>query len=63
MIQDEEEVCEAFWAMYPEFTRPDFVVQNDLPCDVRCAFVDFVDQMEREGQISSELAANVTLSY
>lgn len=29
--------------------------------DVRCAFVDFIDHLERSNQISTELARRVTL--
>ena len=35
--------------------------QNDQPCDTRCAFVDFVDSLARNGGISESLAARVTL--
>jgi hypothetical protein len=35
--------------------------QNDLPADVRAAFVDFVDHLAREGTISARLANRVTI--
>jgi hypothetical protein len=35
--------------------------QNELPADVRQAFVEFVDYLAREGTISPALAARVTL--
>lgn len=35
--------------------------QNELPADVRAAFVDFVDYLAREGTISNALAQRVTL--
>ena len=30
-------------------------------CDTRCAFVDYVDGLARNGEISNELAQRVTL--
>ena len=35
--------------------------QNDYPADTRCAFVDYVDMLQRDGQISEALAERVTL--
>ena len=35
--------------------------QNDQTCGVRCAFVDYVDSLRRDGLISERLAARVTL--
>jgi hypothetical protein len=35
--------------------------QNDLPADVRMAFVDFVDRLARDGDITEGLAGRVTL--
>lgn len=35
--------------------------QNDLPADVRCAFVDYVDYLARAGTISESFAQRVTL--
>jgi hypothetical protein len=34
---------------------------NQLPIDVRCAFVDFVDHLQKSGAISEALASRVTL--
>ncbi len=34
---------------------------KDYRTDVRCAFVDYVDGLHRDGQISDRLALNVTL--
>ena len=36
--------------------------QNDLPCDLRCAWVDYVDQMHRDGHITDRVADNATLA-
>jgi len=35
--------------------------QNNQPCDTRCAFVDFVDTLCRDGAIDQKLAQRVTL--
>ena len=35
--------------------------QNDQPCDTRCAFVDFVNNLAKSGEISEQLAQKVTL--
>jgi hypothetical protein len=35
--------------------------QNALPCDVRCAFVDYVDNLQKNGVITENLANRVTL--
>ena len=35
--------------------------QNQLPADIRCAFVDFVDVLARDGAITGRLAERVTL--
>lgn len=35
--------------------------QNKYPADVRCAFVDWIDQAERAGRISAALADSITL--
>ncbi len=57
------DVRDSFWATYKEFK--DFKRatkrQNDYPCDIRCAFVDYVDSLAIDGQISRKLANRVTL--
>ena len=34
---------------------------QDYDCDTRCTFVDWLDHLERDGQISSKLAERATL--
>lgn len=41
--------------------RGRWLTQNEYSADVRCAFVDFVDHLAREGTISEALAQRVTL--
>ena len=38
-------------------SRPD----KSFRTDVRCAFVDFIDRLHRDGLISDKMAAKVTL--
>jgi hypothetical protein len=35
--------------------------QNQLPADIRCAFVDFVDGLARDNAITERMAERVTL--
>jgi pyruvate dehydrogenase complex dehydrogenase (E1) component len=35
--------------------------QDEYPTDIRCLFVDYVDQLARSGEISEQLASRVTL--
>lgn len=51
----------AFWERHPQFRRHGTWTQNQYSTDVRVAWVDFVDFMERDGQISEALAARATL--
>lgn len=52
----------AFWEAHPQFKRRGAKVrQNSYPCDVRTAFVDFVDSLEKSGDLSIGLAERVTL--
>ena len=68
-IETEDEVREAFWEQVPHtevFLRAQLrwqagAGQNALPADVRMAFVDFVDYMQKSGEITEELASQVTL--
>ena len=34
---------------------------GDYPCDTRCAFVDWIDGLQKDGVISAALAYRVTL--
>ena len=63
----QEQVRAAFWAAHPDF---DFQArqagirskgQNAQCATVRCAFVDFVDSLNRSGEISDALARRATL--
>jgi len=59
----QSQVRAAFWEAHPNASRER--VKGFEPrvyvCDTRCAFVDFVDALHRNGDISDELADRVTL--
>ena len=67
MLTTQKQVRAAFWAAHPDF---DFQAreagirskrQNEHCATVRCSFVDYVDSLARDGQISEQLASRVTL--
>jgi len=51
----------SFWQAHPQFTRHPGWKQDQYPTDVRVAFVDWVDYLHRDGQISDTIAQKVTL--
>lgn len=67
MITNQKDLRASFWAAHPDFefqareagifSKP----QNYHCATVRCAFVEFVDSLARNGEISEELAFRVTL--
>ena len=70
-LTSEEQVRQDYWREL-EQVRPklfakakrdglEFMPQNKQPCTIRCDFVDFVDCLVRNGDISEELGATVTL--
>lgn len=67
MYTTQAEVRMSFWENIPHLNRgkelkikrqrPD----KDFRTDVRCAFVDYVDILQKDGRISEKLAERVTL--
>lgn len=58
------EVCRAFWLTWYVDGKPrEFwgKTQNDLPVELRAAFVDYVDGLHRSGEISDRVARSITL--
>lgn len=55
------QVRAAFWESWVGRPRPKKLRDGDYPADVRFEFVDFVDMLARDGQISEALAQRVTL--
>ena len=66
-MKNQTEIRRAFWEAHPELDRMARARrtrskrQNEQNADTRVAFVDWVDGLAKDGQISAELAQNVTL--
>jgi hypothetical protein len=66
-MKTQSEIRRAFWESHPELDRiarnrrTRSKGQNAQNADTRCAFVDYVDHLARNGDISANLAHNVTL--
>lgn len=65
MITTQKEVRALFWATHPEADPKkitDYSGKGKMhKTDTRCMFVEFVDDLEKSGQISQALAQRVTL--
>lgn len=67
MITNQKDLRAAFWAANPDFefqAREAGIFsksQNYHCATVRCSWVDFVDMMQKSGQISEKLAFRATL--
>ena len=61
-ITTQKQLRAAFWGQSPcrQFYKVSYR-QNDYSATVRCEWVDFVDMMRRDKQISEALAFRVTL--
>ena len=75
MIKTLSELRAQFWEQHPTYKRKTvskmsrngkpfykYADQNDYPADVRMAWVFFVDNMQRNGEISEALAWKATLN-
>ena len=69
-MTNQKQIRAAFWEAFPDLprrryryspNRSDKTAELVYPIDTRCAFVDFVDQLQREGIISEALADRATL--
>ena len=66
-MTNQKQIRAAFWAAYPHFDEQARAAgirskrQNEHCATVRCTFVDFVDSLRRNGEISEALASRVTL--
>ena len=62
---NQKQIRKAFWEAHPDLPRkkiPDYSGKGKMyPTDTRVAFVDFVDYLARDGQISRALADRTTL--
>jgi hypothetical protein len=67
MITNQRELRRAFWGANPALERQARAAkrltapQDSHPTDTRCAWCDYVEYMERSGQISEKLAFRATL--
>jgi hypothetical protein len=65
MITTQKEVRRLFWETYPDLNRKKITCYSGKGkmhvTDTRCAFVDFVDSLRRDGQITAEMAQKITL--
>ena len=69
-MTNQKQIRAAFWEAFPDLprrryryipNRSDKTAELVYPIDTRCAFVDFLDQLQRDGTISEALAARATL--
>lgn len=64
IMKTQADIRNAFWQTFFVEGKPREYYgkrQNDLPVDLRMAFVDYIDGLRRDGIISDKLAARVTL--
>lgn len=70
MMTNQKQIRAAFWQAFPDlprrryrysWNRSDKTAELVYPIDTRCAFVDFLDALARDGQITQELADRATL--
>jgi len=67
MMTTQKQARAAFWEAYPEFDGEARLhgrrskSQNHQNASCRCAFVGFVDALQKSGQITEALAKRVTL--
>lgn len=62
---NQKQIRRAFWELYPNADKrkvKDFSGKGKMyKADTRMMFVDFVDCLQRDGQISESLASRATL--
>ena len=70
MLTTQKQIRDAFWQAFPDLPRrryryslrrDDKAAPLVYPVDTRCAFVDFLDALHRNGQVSDALANRATL--
>lgn len=60
-ITTQKALRDCFWTSNPDLKRKGKQKQNAYPTDVRVAWVDYAEMMQRDGQISDGLAQRATL--
>ena len=70
MFTNQKQIRAAFWEAFPDLPRrryrysprrDDKTAELVHPVETRCAFVDFLDALHRDGQVSDALAQRATL--
>ena len=65
MLTTQKQIRALFWATFPNLSRktiPDHAGTGRMyTTDTRCTFVDYVDELQRDGEISEALANRATL--
>jgi hypothetical protein len=65
MLTTQKQIRALFWETFPDLSRrkiTDYTGAGKMyRTDTRCAFVDFLDALHRDGQISDALADRATL--
>ena len=63
-MKNQTEIRIAFWMTFFVEGKPleyRGKRQNDLPADIRMAFVDYIDGLQKSGIITEKLASTITL--
>lgn len=58
-LTNQKQVRQAFKDCLEDLKHSEY--GNLTPTDIRCAFVDYVDMLQKDGLISEKLASRVTL--
>jgi len=61
LCTNQKDLRAIFWGEHPQFKRKGNHSQNSYPADVRMAWVDWLDHLCRNGDISEQLAQKATL--
>lgn len=58
-----KQIRDMFFEVYPEFKceRRSRKTQNEYSCDCRCSFVNYVDMLHKDEQITDSQAFRITL--
>lgn len=62
-MKTQNEIRKAFWDQHPEY-KSEYrrtYKQNDYNADIRTAFVDWLDSITKNGEVSEKLTQRVTL--
>jgi hypothetical protein len=61
MMTTQKQIRAAFWAEFPQLKRTPGWTQNQYNATIRSTFVEFVDMLHRNEEISEKLAFRATL--